>query len=209
MSHSSSPIALSCPYFKAPLSFHFFHEFLLGKSALSNRFLLWTYGLWQTIEILCYYSFSEYFFSPARLQLPCFMPLLSPCGVLALFQMLYPDNNSALTIIPEIMMPYEWKANTKLYDCICYHCHPLETTGPCSFWLLSACGASGAFMDILVDPHGLLRQLLSSSFYSWGNRISDHRVPRITQLLSGRAGVKIFPLSALVPKPFSSLYCLL
>ena len=44
-----------------------------------------------------------------------------------------------------------------------------------------------------------------SSFHRWGNWCSDYCVPRVTQLLSGRAGMKIFLLSAPMPNP-PSLY---
>ena len=44
-----------------------------------------------------------------------------------------------------------------------------------------------------------------SSFHRWGNWCSDYCVPRVTQLLSGRAGMKIFLLSAPLPNP-PSLY---
>ena len=44
-----------------------------------------------------------------------------------------------------------------------------------------------------------------SSFHSWGNWCSHYCMPRVTQLLSGRAGMKIFLLSAPMPSP-PSLY---
>lgn len=97
-------------------------------------------------------------------------------------------------------MPDKGRGNTGLYDCICYHWYLVETKRFHSFWLLSACHVPGALTDsLMLNPSGLLRQLFLSPFYSWWKWSLHPCMPRATQLLSGRAGIKIFPLSVWLP----------